>query len=206
MNADPCTSRVSIRRSSYDPVLLKWPYALKRMVTPWELKTCRDTTGKNYTKVQLTLKNGKWWESLTTVGMMEHLLGGISVRRSGLWLMLIWGGLLSCMLLEILAEDMSPGEAQWEPKLPFPVRKHNPVLPEAHSDHDDGLELVVEEKSADGLTYTGDNSVWKLGTHQPCRETEKYFTLLHKERPVLLSRSDIHEKHLLSLCKYKIPT
>ncbi len=52
--------------------------------------------------------------ALTLVGMLLHLLeGGISVRRSGLRLMLIGGGLLSCMFLEMPPGDSSPGEVQW---------------------------------------------------------------------------------------------
>lgn len=62
--------------------------------------------------------------ALTMVGMLLHLLeGGISVRRSGLRLMLTAGVLLSCMFLDTPPGDSSPEEVQWLLKPPFPERR-----------------------------------------------------------------------------------
>lgn len=74
------------------------------------------------------IKHKKWrWmqmKALTMVGMLLHLLeGGISVRRSGLRLMLTAGGLFSCMFLDTPPGDSSPGEMQWLLKLPFPKER-----------------------------------------------------------------------------------
>lgn len=65
------------------------------------VKRSKDEPQRNLTK------------TLTIVGMLLHLLaGGIRVRRSGLRLMLMGGGLFSCMFLETPG-DIRPGDAQW---------------------------------------------------------------------------------------------